>query len=54
MTIGNAKATTRTTDDDVAPDGRVLAVERAGGRARDDIHVVLNWAETLRRRGPAR
>jgi hypothetical protein len=35
-------------DYDVAADGRFLAVRREAG-AREEIHVVLNWAEELRR-----
>jgi hypothetical protein len=35
-------------DYDVAADGRFLAVRR-DSRAVEEIHVVLNWAEELRR-----
>ena len=35
-------------DYDVAPDGRFLAIQ-ADSAAADEIHVVLNWTEELRR-----
>jgi len=35
-------------DYDIAPDGRFLAIQ-ADSVAADEIHVVLNWTEELRR-----
>jgi len=41
---------------DVAPDGRFLLIENPnrGGMARQEIHIVLNWAEELKRIAPVK
>ncbi len=41
---------------DVAPDGRFLMIENPnqGTTGRQEIHIVLNWAEALRRLAPAK
>ena len=41
---------------DVAPDGRFLMIENPnqGTIGRQEIHIVLNWADELRRLAPAK
>ncbi|MET0164162.1 MAG: hypothetical protein ABW318_04060 [Vicinamibacterales bacterium] len=34
---------------DVAKDGRFMAIRRAQPSAAEEIHVILNWSEELRR-----